>query len=393
MVRSRAWWAGAAVVVLAAGGGTLLALHGSSAADGGPAQDPLITVSRSDCGHGWTDPKPGTQTFQLHNTEISNAEVDLVDPRSGAVYGEVEGLGPGTTRPLRVRLGDGVYAFRCLVEDTGAIVGPAVRVTGAHGESGPAVVPVTSNDLLKPVREYHDHVDTGLAALATGTDTLSAAVRSGDRAAGEAAWLTAHLAYERLGAAYGAFGDSDAAVNGTTAGVPGGVADSRFTGFHRLEYGLWHDEPMPALTAVADRLGADVHTLRDSFAQQQIDPADLGLRAHEIMENTLQFELTGATDYGSGTNLATALANLDGSRAALTVLRPLLATRMPRLSDVDSWLDRTERVLRSAQRADGGWTPVARLDHTLRQKINATVSELTEQLAPVATTTEPRRTS
>lgn len=389
MVRARAWWAVAAAVV-AAGGTTLLAVD-RSPGGAGASPSPVITVSRSACGRGWTGPKPGTQTFQLHNTGVAAAEVDLIDPATGAIHGEVESIGPGTTRTLRVRLGEGVYAFRCLVEDTEAIVGPSVRVTGGHGGSGPAVVPVTVNDLLAPIREYRDHVDEGLAGLVALTGTLSAVVRSGDRAGSEAAWLAAHLCYEGLGAAYDAFGDSDAAINGTAAGLPGGVADPDFTGFHRLEQGLWHDEPMAALAPVAARLDADAHALRDSFPQQQIDPNDLGLRAHEIMENTLRFELTGRTDYGSGTNIATALANLDGSRAVLAVLRPLLVPRLPNLSELDSWLDRADRVLRSARRPDGSWTPVTLLDHTQRQRINAAVSELTEFLAPVATITTPRR--
>jgi iron uptake system component EfeO len=236
-------------------------------------------------------------------------------------------------------------------------------------------------------------VVAGLNTLATDTGALAAAVRSGDRAAAETAWLTAHLGYERLGAAYGAFGDSDGAINGTADGLPGGVADPGFTGFHRLEHGLWHGESLATLVPVADRLDADVHGLLTSFATAQIDPYDIGLRAHEIMENTLEFELTGRTDYGSGTNIATALANLDGSKAVLAELRPLLETRMPNLSDVDAWFDRTEKALTAAARPDSGWTPVSQLDHTVRQRINAAVSELTELLAPVATITSPRRTS
>jgi iron uptake system component EfeO len=387
VVRSRAWWAVGAVVVLA---GTLAACEASSEDTAAAAE---ITVSRSACGHGWANPKPGTQTLRLRNTGVATAEVELIAPRTGAIYGEVEGLGPGTTQSLRVKLGNGVYAFRCLVEDTGAIVGPSVRVSGGHGESGPAVVPVTANDLREPISRYRDHVIAGLGSLATGTGALAATVRSGDRAGSEAAWLAAHLEYERLGAAYGAFGDSDGTINGTADGLPDGVSDPDFTGFHRLEYGLWHGEPTATLAPVADRLDADVRGLLASFPTQQIDPYDMGLRAHEIMENTLEFELTGRTDYGSGTNIATALANLDGSKAVLTVLHPLLETRMPNLSDVDTWFDRTEKALSSAQRADGGWTPVPQLDHTLRQRINAAVSELTELLAPVATIASPRRTS
>jgi iron uptake system component EfeO len=149
---------------------------------------------------------------------------------------------------------------------------------------------------------------------------------------------------------------------------------------------------MAALTAVADRLDADVHQLRDGFDDLQIDPNDLGLRAHEIMENTLQFELTGHTDYGSGTNLATALANLDGTEAVLNVLRPLLVTRAP-MADVDSWLDRTDKALRAARRPDGSWPPVTQLSRKQHEKIDGDVSGLVERLAPIAAITEPRRVS
>lgn len=375
-------------MVLIGGGAGIVVWRGSSAAAGG---DPVITVSRSACGQGWTDPKPGVQSFQIRNTGSVTAEADLVDPATGTVFGEIEGIGPGTTRTMQVTLGNGTYAFRCAPEETDPITGPSVTITGGAERSGPAVVPVTRNDLLAPLRDYKNYVGTGLDTLVTDTDTLRNAVHSQDRGAGETAWLTAHLSYERLGAAYDAFGDSDGAINGTAAGLPDGTADPGFTGFHRLENGLWHNEDMPALGAVADQLDDDVHQLRDGFAEMQIDPNDLGLRAHEILENTLQFELTGQTDYGSGTNLATALANLDGTRAVLNVLRPLLVPRLPQLSDVDYWIDRTDTVLRSIQRPDGSWPPVTQLSREQHERIDGAVSGLVERLAPVAAITEPRR--
>jgi iron uptake system component EfeO len=385
-VRTR--WIVAAVVVVAAAG-AVVAFWPDSAAAG----DPEIAVSRSSCGTGWSDPKPGPQTFRVHNTGSVTAEVDLIDPATGVIYGEVEGLGPATTRPLQVNLGNGSYAFRCLPEDAGAIVGPAVRVSGGAERSGPGVAPVTHNDLLGPLKAYQQHVTTGLGELVANTGALKNAVHGGDRAASEAAWLTAHLTYERLGAAYDAFGDSDGALNGTADGLPDGTADAGFTGFHRLEQGLWHGEDLGALGPVADQLDTDAHALQTSFGDSQVDGNDLGLRAHEIVENTLQFELTGRTDYGSGTNLATARANLDGTRAVLDVLRPLLTPRYPDLSKVDSWLTRTQSTVDGARRPDGSWTPLAQLPQKERQKLNADVSELTELLAPIAAIAEPRRVS
>lgn len=357
-----------------------------------PAGDPVIAISRSNCGQGWSDPRPGSQTLQLHNTGSLTAEADLIDPATGEVYGEVEGLGPGTTRPLEVTLGNGDYAFRCLAEESDAVFGPTVSISGGPPRAGPAVVPVTDEDLLAPLKTYEAYVAAGLDTLVGQTDTLRDAVHAGDRGGAETDWLTAHLTYERLGAAYDAFGDSDGAINGTADGLPGATTDPGFTGFHRLENGLWHNEDLSSLASVADGLDSAVRDLHDSFGQIQIDQMDLGLRAHEIMENTLQFELTGRTDYGSGTNLATALSNLDGTREVLDVLRPLLSTRMPTLSEVDASVNRVDGALRSAQRPDGSWTPVEQLSRSQREAINGAVSELTEQLAPIAAIAEPRRT-
>jgi len=43
----------------------------------------------------------------------------------------------------------------------------------------------------------------------------------------------------------------------------------------------------------------------------QIQLLDIGLRTHEIMENALEFQLSDHDDYGSGSTLATTVANLN----------------------------------------------------------------------------------
>ncbi|WP_326835927.1 EfeM/EfeO family lipoprotein [Amycolatopsis rhabdoformis] len=377
------WAAVVGLVVVAVGVVVVTVGRQGSDAEAGP-----IVVSRSGCGAGWVAPSPGPQTLQVRNTGAVTMEVEVVDPATGTVFGELEGVGSGTTRALPVTLADGAYALRCVPEDGTAFVGPAVHVRGGAVRPGPAVVPVTAADLLAPLKKYHAYVAEGLTVLAGQTGALATAVHSGDRAASRQAWLTAHLTYERLGAAYDAFGDSDAALNGTTAGLAGGAADPGFTGFHRLENGLWHNESLVELRPVATRLDLGVRQLRTDFGEAQIDQNDLGLRAHEIMENTLQFELTGRTDYGSGSTLATAAANLTGTRAVLDVLRPLLATRFPGLGDLDTWLARTDADLYAAR-----GTALANLTRVQRERINADVAELTERLAPVAAIAEPRRVS
>ncbi len=351
-----------------------------------------LPVSQSDCGSNWTEPKTGPQNLVIDNVGDAPAEADLVNVTTGQVLGEVEGLGANTSETMRVTLGPGAYALRCLIEDVDPITGPTVHVTGS-GTSGPGVVPVTNADLLEPLKAYQAYVTSGVADLVTTTDALQAAVHSGDLNAARTAWLPAHLAYERLGAAYDAFGDYDGEINGTSAGLAGGVQDPKFTGFHRVEYGLWHGESAASLTGPTDALDGYVHGLQHDLPQLETQALDLGLRAHEIMENALQFELTGKTDEGSGTSLATALANLQGDAEVVSVLRPLLASRYPQLSQVDDWTNRLKTLLQAQQHPDGTWNPVAQLSTTDRERLDAALSELTEQLAPIAAITEPRRVS
>jgi hypothetical protein len=71
---------------------------------------------------------------------------------------------------------------------------------------------VTQDDLLRPAREYQAYVAEGLVTLAAETGTLFSDFRGGNTAKAKADWLTAHLEYERLGAAYDAFGNLDAGL-------------------------------------------------------------------------------------------------------------------------------------------------------------------------------------
>ncbi|GHF60546.1 hypothetical protein GCM10018790_43180 [Kitasatospora xanthocidica] len=360
--------------------------------DGKQESSATVTVSERDCGKGFGTPRPGQQVFQMHNTGDKVSEVYLVDPGSGAVYGEIEGLAPGTTRALTATIGSGDYAWRCVPTGGSAVTSAAVRVTGGgEVKTVKAVKPVSEDDLKGPLDSYKEYVDQGLATLVTQTRKLQDDVHSGDLATARADWLTAHLRYASLGAAYGTFADLDGKIDGRPDGLADKVRDSGFTGFLRLEYGLWHDQSAADLTPVADELAQNVAKLAQDFPGQDFDPADLPLRAHEILENTLQFELTGDTDMGSGTNLATAQANLAGTQELLTLLRPLLDERDPQLpARVDGGVKRVGDLLAAAHGPEG-WTPVDRLPADARRKLNGATGQLLEDLAPVPALLEIRK--
>ncbi|MBO0806589.1 MAG: EfeM/EfeO family lipoprotein [Nocardiopsaceae bacterium] len=348
-----------------------------------------LTMNQNGCGGTWHVAGPGWHTFELHDGNTVGGEVDLVDPATGGIYDEISSFAPQTTVPMRLDLGSGRYAFRCLFADTDPMTGPSVTVPG-HAAGQRAILPVTYNDLIPLAKKYQAYVATGLRALAGQVATLDGDVRSGDLAAARRDWLPAHLRYETLGAAYGTFGKLDDEIDGRADAL--GVSSPKWTGFYRLEYGLWHGQSAAELRPVAGTLKSDVDTLRAAWPHREIALADLGLRAHEILENALQYQLTGHDDYGSGTTLATTLANVRGTLELLSLLRPLLAPRYPGLPAAYRWLDRLRSLLEKQRSPNGSWLPASALPASTRANVVSACDQALQELAPVASITEPRNT-
>ncbi len=349
----------------------------------------VITVSSNQCGSAWQVPGPGWHTFQIANQGTGGAEINLVDPATGAIHAEIENAGPGTTTPMTLDLGSGTYAFLCLFSDFPPDEGAKVTV-GGHAKGTLAILPVTQTDLIPYAKRYQAYAEAGLKVLARETSVLAAAVRANDLAAAKRDWLTAHLQYQTLGAAYGTFGDYDDEIDGR-ADVTG-VNSPQWTGFYRLEYGLWHGQPATVLAPVAATLAKNVNALLAWWPTQEIPLVDPGLRSHEILENALQFQLTGHDDYGSGTTLATTLANLQGTRTLLTLLHPLIAPRYSGLPAVSSGLDLLQSLIEQEHLPNGWWVPVSALPASARQAIDAACGAVLQSLAPIASITEPRNT-
>src|SRR5580692_5042308 len=357
-----------------------LATASVTACGGGGAPD-AISFNSASCGGTWALAKPGWHTFDLRNANDVGGEIDLIDPKTSGVYAEVDQFGPGTTQTMSLDVGSGRYAFRCFFEDTDPMTGPTVTVPG-HVKGFTATVPVTNNELVGPAKQYQAYAAAGLKTLVGQTETLARDVQQGNLAAARRDWLRAHLTYETLGAAYDAFGNFDDEIDGRADAL--GVSNPQWTGFYRLEYGLWHGQSAGELAPYASKLAADVRSLLAAWPTMEIPLIDIGLRTHEILENALEFQLTGHDDYGSGTTL--------GTRELLSLLHPLLVTRYPGLPGVYTWLDRLQTLLEAEHQPDGTWVPVAQLPASAREEIDAACSQALQELAPIASIAEPRNT-
>jgi high-affinity iron transporter len=370
----------ASVVVAAAA----LAAAVVQSSTGAATTSAAVKVDDFDCGSNWSAPRSGQRQITVVNAGSSVVDVELLGASTSLTYGEIEAMAPGVTRTMIAVIPPGRYRLGCVYSENATIYSPTETVSGPPVLDAHPYMQVTYSQMAPLVESYRAAVTAGLSTLATDTDRLRALADAGQLAQAEQAWLVAHLDYARLGAAYGTFGDFNDEIDGRPNGLPQGVDDPGWTGFLRLEYALWHDQPPAAVAAVADQLDTYVHQLVAAFPEQTTMPNDLSLRTHEILENTLQFELTGETDQGSHTGLATAEANVQGTEMTLAAIAPLLRRNAPAVFAASTAaLHYLGDLLSTYQLPDGWWTPVQSLTQTQREVLDGAIGEYLETVSPV----------
>ncbi|MCX4745732.1 EfeM/EfeO family lipoprotein [Kitasatospora sp. NBC_01287] len=380
------------LLVLAGAGLLGSAPAGSDSAGRAPAAPGgTLRISTTSCGTPPAELPAGPLSFAVTNTTTVYAAVYLTSADASLAYAEITWLGPGKTLPLATTVTGGQYAIRCVFSSGPVVATGTIQVDGTASGAVAGVLPMNDKELTDPVNAYRAYVEAALPGLLADTRTLDADLARGDLAAARTDWLTAHLDYERLGAAYNSFGDFDDSMNSTADGLPQGVDTPDWTGFFALEYGLWHGWSTDRLHSLGDQLVSDASGLIDDFPSEDTDPGDLPLRAHEILENALQFQLNGIADYGSGTTLATLGANIQGTEEVLSVLAPVIQPRdAALLAQLDQALPALAAEVAAAKSADGSWTPAAKLDPSRRRHLDGDVGALLEQLAVLPNLLTPR---
>lgn len=380
-VTTKSWLAIAGgILVLAAAGGIV------AATSGGTSDPSRILVSDSSgCAPHWRVPASGRTIFNVQNASPHTVfSVQVINAASAKVYGKLNLVAPETSVPLDVDLPPGSYSFHCIGSDGYTYDSKIERVSGPPLSAVPSFTPVTPLQLAGAMQTYRVSLKPVMAQLVVDTDRLTSAVRAGQLTKARELWLPAHLDYARLGVAYGTFGKLNDEIDGRPLGLVQGVHDPNFHGFLRLEYGLWHGQSRTQLAPVAAALDGAVNTLAhqfQSFATLNWTNTDLPLRAHEILENTLQFELTGETNEGSNTNLATAWANTQGESLALGALKPLLRARNPRLlAGATTATSKLTASLARFKLPSGQWRGIDSLSSLQRERLDGAISGLLEQL-------------
>jgi iron uptake system component EfeO len=319
----------------------------------------------------------GDVTVNIRNTGTDEGEVEVVtsDQR---VKGEAENVAPNFSKAFTANgLTAGTYTIIC-----GSDRAPKGTLT-VVGTGGTSEAPgtTTAPGLDAAVDQYRSYIETQGADLQTKTKVLVAAIKAGDLAQAQTLFGPTRQPYESIEPVAESFKDIDDAVD-SRVDDHASVDDPTFTGFHKLEHGLFELETTDGLGPVADKLQSDVDTLVVKTKDLDIEPVGMIVGAKDLLEEVASSKITGEEDRYSHTDLFDFRANLDGSQKVFALVEPLVVVKDEALADkIEAGFGDVDKTLTTYENPDGTYKSYDALTEADKQTMSAQIAELSEDLS------------
>ncbi|MCO8275409.1 EfeM/EfeO family lipoprotein [Actinoplanes sp. TRM 88003] len=358
----------AAAVPLAACGGN------DSGSDAASSDKIAVDASDTECRVATAESAAGTTTFTIANKGNKVTEFYVYAP-GDRVMGEIENIAPGLSRELIVELAAGTYETACKPGMIGKGIRNAFQVSGS-------AAPLTEDaKLAQATKDYQRYVKSQTGALIDKTTEFVNAVKAGDIEKSKALFPIARTYWERIEPVAESFGDLDPKIDAREADLEAG---QEWTGFHKIEKGLWVAKDVSKSGPTADQLLVDVKTIVDKANTVTLSPVQLANGSKGLLDEVATGKITGEEDTFSHTDLWDFAANVEGSQAAIAALRPALEEKDAALvKTLDERFAAVEAALEKHRDGDG-W----KLHNTLSQADLKTLSDeinaLSEPISKVA---------
>lgn len=354
---------------------TLSACSTDAEVEGASAGPVEVTASDESCELSETDLDAGVQTFEVTN-EGSEVTEFYVYAEGDRIMQEVENIGPGLSREMRVELPAGDYQGACKPGMIGEGIRTDIAVSGE-----PAQELSDSAELEQAADDYSRYVATQSRSLIDLTEQFVAAVEDGDVQKAKELFPVARTPWERIEPVAEIFGDLDPAVDARVNDVAPG---DEWTGYHRIEKQLWVAGNTAGMDTYADQLLADVQEVVRLAEQEPLTALQLAEGSKALLDEVATGKITGEEDRYSHTDLWDFAANVEGSKAAIAALRPVLEDRDPELlADIDSGFADVEDLL-AEQQTDDGYVLYTDLSQPEIQAFADSIAALSESVSQVA---------
>jgi iron uptake system component EfeO len=339
----------------------------------GAGGEVAVAASDTACALSRSELSAGVYTFTITNNGAKITEFYVF--HGAKTVGEVENIGPGTSRSVSVELIAGSYQGVCKPGMVGEGIKQAFTVTGT-------ATPLSEDEkLANAVNNYKQYVRSQVDLFVPKVKEFTDAIRANDAAKAKTLFPMARSYYEAIEPVAESFGDLDPAIDAREGNTEPGV---EWTGFHVLEQHLWVAADIRKDAALADKLDADVQKLAERVKTVEFKPLEIANGAKELLDEVATKKITGEEDRYSHTDLWDFAANLEGSQAAVSALRPVLDERAPGLAKTLDEKFTTAKDTLGKHRAGDGWKLHTELSKADLKELSDAVNALAEPISKVA---------
>jgi iron uptake system EfeUOB component EfeO/EfeM len=342
--------AGSVVVMIAAGGLFYYASKMAAAKRQHNHDEVVVNINAHSCEPNELTVPAGRASFRIVNRSDRAVEWEILD--GVLVIEERENIAPGLSQVINANLQPGDYAITCglLSNPRGVLHVTPTAASDAAAKAKPSMVA-----FVGPLSEFRVYLATQGSALIRAVTALNQAITSGDLAQAQALYLPARAAYQRLAPAAQRLAELDNSINARADYFEKREQDPAFVGFHRVEYALFQQRSLDGLNPVAERLLADVTTLKQQLLAQSLPPEQLVSIVVRNLNTLADVRAaSGEEERYSHADLYGFASNLETAHKVVELLRPMLTKSAPDLlPKIDAALSDFDSVLNSFKVKDG----------------------------------------
>lgn len=216
--------------------------------------------------------------------------------------------------------------------------------------SADASKPAGNKEMDEVTKQYREYAIGEIEQFVKATEEFSNAVIAGDLEKAKALYAPARMHYERSEPIAEVFGDLDPKIDAREGDVP----EAEWTGYHRIEKGLWLDNTTKGYESYAKQLISDTKLLRAKVETVEVTPALLVTGAVDLLNEVSTSKVTGEEDRYSHTDLYDFVANVQGAEKIYELLNPQLEKKDSNLSkEIRTRFDEVYKLLEQHKQGEG----------------------------------------
>ena len=241
----------------------------------------------------------------------------------------------------------------------------------------------TTIDLDQELDAYKQFALEQMDHFVLETAKFVTAVKNGELEEAKTIYPLARMYFERSEPIAESFGDLDPRIDARLADIEDeGLGEEDWSGYHKIEYGLWVENTTVGYEEIADQLLKDAKELRARVETVEVSPDLMITGSVDLLNEVSTSKITGEEEIYSHTDLYDFKANIEGAEKIFEILKDKIAVKDAELvNELTDKFAAINELLAMYEDGNGGYVSYLDLTKEDTKALSEAVNHLGEPLS------------